>query len=78
MNLRSNNCRLSVEDFEVGEKVTYHCFNKKQKGIVKSESDEEHVFVVYNCGGDWGNYKFFTAARTNINDLTLGWEDEKK
>lgn len=61
-------------NFKVGQKVTYHSFDKHEKGIVKSLSDNEYVFVVYNCGGEWDNYKDYTAARTRIADLTIGWE----
>ncbi len=61
-----------------GEKVTFSSYNKKEKGIVKSISDSEHVFVVYHCDNDWGNYQNYTAARTHISDLTLGWMEEEE
>lgn len=73
MNLRLKNCRLCIEDLEIGTKVTYSSYNKREFGIVKSKSDEEHVFVVYHCAGNWDNYEDYTAARTNIKDLKLGW-----
>lgn len=57
----------------VGEKVTYITPFKKEHGIIKSLSDEKHVFVVYNCGGDWDNYQGYTGARTETKDLVLGW-----
>ncbi len=59
--------------FKVGDKVTYFAPHKIEKGIVKSISDENNTFVVYNCGGDWENYRDYTAARTNNKDLRLGW-----
>ena len=62
--------------FEIGEKVTYVTPYKKEKGIVKSISDAENTFVVYNCGGEWDNYKDYTAARTSNKDLIKGWADE--
>lgn len=34
---------------------------------------DESVFVVYNCGGDWDNYKNYTSAKTNVRDLLHGW-----
>ena len=48
----------------------------EEKGIVKSMSDENHVFVVYKCAGEWDRYMSYTAARTKISDLRLGWGDE--
>ena len=32
------------------------------------------VRVVYNCAGDWDNFKNYTAALTNLSDLKLGWK----
>jgi hypothetical protein len=61
--------------FEPGDKVCYvpeH--GKLENGIVKSHSDENHVFVVYNCGGDWENYQNYTAARTHTDNLVKGWK----
>lgn len=57
-----------------GDKVTYVTEYKQERGIVKSVSDSDHVFVVYNCGNDWENYKNYTAARTRIVDLVKGWK----
>ena len=59
----------------IGQQVTYRDLScgKEQKGIVKSISDNEHVFVVYNCNNDWDNYKDYTAARTRIIDLYDSW-----
>jgi len=59
-----------------GDKVTYVSYNKKEHGIVKSISDNEHVFVVYNCNNEWENYKNYTAARTRKGDLVIGWCDD--
>lgn len=60
--------------FNIGDKVTYITPYKQEKGIVKSISDENHTFVVYKCGEDWGNYNDYTAARTNNKDLKRGWK----
>ena len=64
-------------DLKKGDRVTYVAYKKKERGIVKSFSDETHVFVVYHCGEDWDRYFDYTAARTNINDLILGWPEEE-
>jgi hypothetical protein len=45
-----------------------------EHGIVKSLSDDNHVFVVYHCAGMWDNYKDYTAAKTEIIDLVVGWQ----
>ena len=65
-------------ELDKGDKVTYvpeH--GKRQIGVVKSKcADSEHVFVVYNCGGDWDHFDEYTAARTNIKYLIRGWQPE--
>lgn len=57
----------------IGDKVTYVTKNKMERGIIKSIADENHVFVVYNCNDDWKNYRDYTAQKTNVNNLILGW-----
>ena len=56
-----------------GDKVTYKTEHKTEQGIVKRVIDKEYAFVVYHCGGDWENYEEYTAAKTRIEDLQLGW-----
>ena len=63
-------------NFKFGDEVTYTSHNKKEYGKVKSISDDAHVFVVYNCGGEWDHFEDYTAARTEIKDLTIGWPPE--
>jgi hypothetical protein len=46
---------------------------RTQKGIILSIADDEHAFVVYDCGGEWLNYQDYTAAKTNVKQLVLGW-----
>jgi hypothetical protein len=63
---------------EPGDKVHYIPFEGADKslyqnGIVKSFSDDEHLFVVFNCGGEWENYRCFTAQRTRISQLKKNW-----
>jgi hypothetical protein len=65
--------------FKVGDKVTF-CSSiddeYDEKGIIKSipEPNSKYVFVVYCCGEKWENYMDYTAARTHVDDLALGWE----
>lgn len=58
-----------------GQKVTYVTDYRKEQGIVKSISNDDYVFVVYHCNEDWDNYSNYTAERTRIKDLKLGWEE---
>ena len=57
-----------------GDSVTYITEHKKEHGIIKSISDEDHVFVVYNCDNNWTYYQDYTAARTRKKDLVMGWK----
>ncbi len=79
---------LKLLDLKVGDKVHYQpehyeASGEFENGIVKSipsfAADSRHDFykcvrVVYNCAGDWDNYKNYTSALTNLRDLKLGWE----
>lgn len=66
----------------VGDKVRYIPFTDApeevwEKGIVKSLCDDHNwVFVVYNCAGEWDNYKNYTAARTKVEQLIPGWASQ--
>lgn len=69
-------------DLEPGMKVHYqpdHYLkdDKWENGIVKSvpEYSLSSVRVVYNCLGDWENYKDYTSALTNVHDLNMGWRE---
>ena len=63
----------------VGKKVHYKVSHGPiENGVIKSLSDANHVFVVYNCGGNWMKYHNYTAARTHISDLKLGWSDDAR
>lgn len=55
---------------EIGDPVIYSNGFKKERGIIKSLSDINNVFVVYNCGDNWENYENYTAARAPIKHLT--------
>lgn len=64
-----------AHNFKPGDLVTYVSHNKIEHGRVKSLSDDKHVFVVYNCAGDWDHYEEYTAARTEVADLLDGWQN---
>lgn len=66
-----------TEVIEPGMKVHYTSpYCTKDNGVVKSVS-EKYAFVVYHCNNDWDNYKDYTGACTNIEDLTIGWIDNQ-
>lgn len=63
---------ILVLDNTTEETVT----EKWENGLVKEIPDwsTDSIRVVYNCCGDWNNYKDYTSALTNISDLYLGWK----
>ncbi len=74
---------LRKEDLKVGDKVHYQPSyylkdDKWENGVVKEipEHTVSSVRVVYNCGGDWLNYKNYTSAMTDVMDLEKGWRDK--
>ena len=52
-------------------RVTYYNGHSKKFGIIKSITNKG-AFVVYNCGGNWKDYKNYTAAFTPFDELVLG------
>lgn len=59
-----------MQGLEKGVKVWYK--PTRECGIVK-RVDRSTVYVVFNCGGDWGNYDRYTAAMCSASDLEIGW-----
>lgn len=72
---------LNIELLRVGDEVHYkpghYADDRWENGIVKEirESNTEGVWVVYNCNGDWENYRDYTSALTNLRDLRIGWKE---
>ena len=71
---------IDISKLKVGDKVhdqpDHYGDEKWENGIIKEIPawSLDSVRVVYNCGGDWENYKEYTSALTNIRDLRLGWK----
>jgi|SRR6185503_17824480 len=67
-----------MREIKEGTKVYYTTpYGKKSNGIVKSFNDDKTIaFVVYHCGNDWKNYRDYTGAATNIDEIEYGWVDE--
>lgn len=72
---------INIGNVNIGDKVCYQPeylkeLGKFENGIIKEipEHSLDSVRVVYNCAGDWKNYKEYTSALTNCRDLELGWK----
>ena len=63
----------TLADLAVGTKVHYNTDRNPEDGIVKELREPDGVWVVYNCAGNWENYKEYTGCKTNLRDLRLGW-----
>ena len=66
---------------KIGDKVCYvpkhyEEDGRYENGIIKEipQPFEDHIRVVYNCGGDWTNYFNYTSALTHVRDLYPGWQ----
>lgn len=71
--------QIDTAKLRVGDKVYYqpdhYSENEWENGMVKEIPDfPDHVRVVYNCAGEWNNFKNYTSALTHIRDLKLGWK----
>lgn len=70
-----------MTNFKRGDRVHYQPSHfaptEFENGVVKSlpPNNPNHVFVVYNCGGNWHRYLDYTAALTHVDDLHLGWKE---
>lgn len=69
---------MDSQVFEIGEKVHYirdNCTDSAEyeNGMVKTIQSRTETRVVYNCGGEWGNFKDYTSALTSNRNLRKGW-----
>tara|TARA_B110000285_G_C15052870_1_gene577961 strand:- start:71 stop:319 length:249 start_codon:yes stop_codon:yes gene_type:complete len=74
-----DNPRIESQDIlKVGSLVTYHGAINKEIGVVKEIPihTKTQVRVVYNCAGDWSNFKKYTSCITFLSDLSHDWEDD--
>lgn len=72
-----------ISKLRIGTKVHYQPeYNVEidvwENGMIKEIRQEERtgVWVVYNCAGNWNQYKEYTSAKTSLRDLTIGWRFE--
>jgi hypothetical protein len=72
---------IDISKLKVGDKVCYQPEHYKldgryENGMVKEipEHTNTSIRVVYNCAGNWDNFKDYTSALTDIRDLIIGWK----
>lgn len=70
---------INISKLKVGNKVCYQPSHYREdeweNGMVKEIPGHTNnsIRVVYNCAGDWDNFKDYTSALTSLRDLSLGW-----
>lgn len=73
---------MDIANIKIGDKVHYqpehYGADKWENGMVKEipEHTNTSIRVVYNCAGNWENFKNYTSALTNLRDLKKGWKHE--
>ena len=79
---------IDIAKLRIGDKVHYqpqhYCEDQWENGIIKeilnfainktARVDYNYIRVVYNCAGNWENFKNYTSALTHLRDLKLGWK----
>ena len=66
---------IDIAKLKVGDKVCYqpqhYGKDRWENGMIKEIPDFTvvSVRVVYNCAGEWNNFKNYTSALTNLKDL---------
>lgn len=71
---------INIAELKVGDKVCYQPNYYKEgefkNGLVKEIPDHTNkaIRVVYNCAGNWDNFKEYTSVLTQVSNLKLGWK----
>lgn len=79
---------IDISKLKIGDKVHYqpehYTETEWENGMIKEIPDfatdktatigYNSIRVVYNCAGNWENFKNYTSALTNLRDLKLGWK----
>lgn len=71
---------IDIAKLKIGDRVHYVRDNapedQYENGMVKEIPDHtnDSVRVVYNCAGDWNNFKNYTSALTRLENLRIGWK----
>lgn len=70
---------INITELQVGQRVHYqpehYGRDQWENGIIKEIRPGRYdaVWVVYNCAGNWDEYRNYTSACTKLEDLRLGW-----
>ena len=61
--------------FTEGQRVHYTRWDGAiENGVVKTKHSTRNAWwVVYNCGGNWDDYRNYTGALTFAEELKDGW-----
>jgi len=66
----------NLTEKDIGRYVIYtDGGGNQEKGRIKSWN-EEWIFVVYHCAGEWDNYQDYTAAATRAEDLKFSYGND--
>ncbi len=71
--------QIDVATLKIGDRVCYqpdhYAEDEYENGMVKEfpYHTNNSVRVVYNCAGNWDNFKNYTSALTYLRDLRKGW-----
>ena len=75
---------IDIATVSIGQRVHYKpehykADDKFENGIVKEipEHTNTEIRVVYNCAGDWENYKEYTSQLTPVKHLFTGWKHKE-
>jgi len=72
----------NIANLRIGQRVHYqpehYGDTRWENGMIKEirEGTLDSVWVVYNCAGNWGLFKCYTSAKTNLRDLKFDWRFE--
>ena len=72
---------IDISIIKIGDKVHYIPFHDCDDSLIENgmvKEIPEHTLtdirVVYNCAGEWSNFKNYTSQLTPIKNLILGWK----
>lgn len=75
---------INIAKLKIGDKVHYTPFEECaesliENGLVKEIPDHTNtaVRVVFNCAGEWNNFKDYTSQLTPISKLSMGWRHQE-
>lgn len=70
---------MKYSDFsesDIGSWAVYHSYGKPEIGRISSIG-EKHIYIVFNCGGNWGVFQNYTGQATKPEDIIAVTSGEK-